>query len=116
MMYEIAVLGDAGSVTAFRGLGFTVVPLEDSTGAEGELYRLIESERYAIIYITEPLARRCKKILDRYRSEPLPAIIPIPASNDSGGYALANLTESVIRAVGFDVLANKEEGGENENE
>lgn len=116
MKYEIAVLGDAGSVIAFRGLGFTVVPLEDSKGAEGELYRLIESKRFAIIYITEPLARKCRKILDRHRSDPLPAIIPIPASNDSGGYALANLKESVIKAVGFDVLENKEEGGEVENE
>ena len=114
--YEIAVIGDEGSVIAFRGLGFTVVPLESSEGAERELRRLINSKRYAIIYITEPLARRCRKTLDRYRSAALPAIIPIPASNDSGGYALANLQESVIRDVGFDVLANKKEGGENKNE
>ncbi|NCC83913.1 MAG: V-type ATP synthase subunit F [Clostridia bacterium] len=116
MKYEIAVIGDTGSVIAFRGLGFTVVPIEDDTGAEGELYRLIDSKRFAIIYITEPLARRCSKVLSRYSAHATPAIILIPASNDSGGYAMANLKQSVIRAVGFDVLANKKEGGESKNE
>ncbi len=43
--YEIAVIGDEGSVIAFRGLGFTVVPLESSEGAERELRRLINSKR-----------------------------------------------------------------------
>ncbi len=115
MKQEIAVIGDPGSVIAYRGLGFTVVSLEDYKGAEKELYRLIDSKRFAIIYITEPLAKACQHILDRYRQETLPAIIPIPASNDSGGYALANLKESVIRAIGFDVLQNKKKT-ENRNE
>lgn len=112
MKYEIAVIGDTGSVIAYRGLGFTVVTLEDDSGAEKELYRLIDSKRYAIIYITEPLARSCRKVIDRYQAQALPAIISIPASNDSGGYALHNLRESVIRAIGFDVLANKKESGD----
>ncbi len=111
MNYEIAVIGDRGSVIAFRGLGFTVVPLEDWSGAEKELYRLIDSKRFAIIYITENLARHCQKVIDRYKSEALPALISIPSSGDPGGYALHNLRESVIRAVGFDVLANKKENG-----
>lgn len=116
MKYQVAVLGDRASVIAFRGLGFHVVTLEDDKQAERELYRLIDSEKFAIIYITEPMAKRCERILQRYQNEVMPAIIPIPASYHAGSYALTNLRESVIRAVGFDVLANNKESGEkNEN-
>lgn len=112
MKYELAVIGDAASVIAFRGLGFTVVALNDPSHAERELYRLIDSKKYAVIYITEPMAKACEHILNRYASEPVPAIIPIPASQGSDAYAITNLKSSVMRAVGFDILSTKEESGE----
>ncbi len=116
MKYEVAVLGDRASVIAFRGFGFTVVTVEEGKHAERELYRLIDSKKFAIIYITEPMAKACEKVLKRYQDEVLPAIIPIPASYDSGSYAKENLQRSVLRAVGFDVLGNtnNESGERNE--
>lgn len=117
MKYEVAVMGDLGSIVAFRGLGFTVVPILELAGAEQELYRLIDSKKYGIIYVTEPVANACSRVLANYRSQAIPAIIPIPAAGDKGGIALQNLRESVIKAVGFDVIANNKKNiGENRNE
>lgn len=109
MAYEIAVIGDLASVIAFRGLGFTVVTVDEGEEAQQELYRLIDSKNYAIIYITEPMAQASASILERYQDQVLPAIIPIPAAYNVGAYARTNLQRSVLRAVGFDVLAESDE-------
>jgi V/A-type H+-transporting ATPase subunit F len=42
-----------------------------------KLKELAEGD-YAVIYITEALAEKLKGEIHRYRSEKLPAIIPIP--------------------------------------
>ena len=55
-MYKIAVIGDRDSVLGFRALGLDVFPTEDTDAERRTLHRLAQ-EDYAVIYITEQLAR-----------------------------------------------------------
>lgn len=104
-MKEIAVLGDLGSVIGFRGLGFTVEAVESETDVRGKLNQLIAENRYAVIFMTEPVAEACESILLEWRDSYLPALIPIPSAAGKTGFGMINVETAVRKAVGFDVLS-----------
>ncbi len=103
-MYKTAVIGDRESVMGFMAAGLTVIEADDAQEAAKELRRLCRSEEYAVIFITEKLAAQITQDTDRYRSKPIPAIIPIPGKEGSLGFGLENIKKSVERAVGADIL------------
>jgi V/A-type H+-transporting ATPase subunit F len=102
-MYKIAVLGDKDSVLGFKALGLDVFPVESVEQAKSTLHRLAR-EDYAVVYLTEQLARFMGDELERYKDELTPAIILIPGKEGSLGIGMANVKKSVERAVGADIL------------
>ena len=101
-MYKIAVLGDRDSALGFKALGLDVVFAEDADTAREELHRLAR-EDYAIIYITEQLARDIPGEIARYKEAVTPAVILIPGKTGSLGLGQAALQSAVERAVGADI-------------
>ena len=101
-MYKIAVLGDRDSALGFKALGLDVVFAEDADTAREELHRLAR-EDYAIIYITEQLARDIPGEIARYKEAVTPAVILIPGKTGSLGLGAAALQSAVERAVGADI-------------
>jgi len=101
-MYKIAVLGDRDSVLGFRALGLDVTFAEDTETARQALHRLAR-ENYAIIYITEQLAKELTGEIDRYKESVTPAVILIPGKTGSLGLGSAALQSAVERAVGADI-------------
>ena len=102
-MYKIAVLGDQDSVLGFKALGLDVFPAETVEEAKSTLHRLAR-EDYAVVYLTEQLARYMNDELARYKDDLTPAIILIPGKEGSLGIGMANVKKSVERAVGADIL------------
>lgn len=105
-MYKIAVLGDRDSIYGFAALGLDVFPVADSEKGARTLRDLAERD-YAVIYITEALAKDLEDELDRYSESPLPAIIPIPGVNGNTGMGIAMVKKSVEQAVGSDIIFNE---------
>lgn len=105
-MYKIAVLGDRDSIYGFAALGLDVFPVTDSEKGARTLRDLADRD-YAVIYITEALAKELEAELDRYRESPLPAIIPIPGVNGNTGMGIAMVKKSVEQAVGSDIIFNE---------
>ena len=101
-MYKIAVLGDRDSVLGFKALGLEVVFAEDADTARQALHRLAR-EDYAIIYITEQLARDLSAEIARYKDAVTPAVILIPGKTGFLGLGAAALQSAVERAVGADI-------------
>ena len=101
-MYKIAVLGDRDSVLGFKALGLEVVFAEDADTARQALHRLAR-EDYAIIYITEQLARDLSAEIARYKAAVTPAVILVPGKTGSLGLGAAALQSAVERAVGADI-------------
>lgn len=105
--YEIAVVGDGGSIAGFGGLGLRTFPVTLDTDPEALLRDLMARDEFAIIYITEQVAERCDELIRSRSDSYLPAIIRIPSAASTGqGSSLEHLQEMVKTAVGFDVIEN----------
>lgn len=105
-MYRIAVLGDRDSIYGFAALGLDIFPVSDSETGARTLRSLAERD-YAVIYITEALAKELEVELERYREAPLPAVIPIPGVRGNTGMGISMVKKSVEQAVGSDIIFNE---------
>lgn len=105
-MYRIAVLGDRDSIYGFAALGLDIFPVSDSETGARTLRNLAERD-YAVIYITEALAKELETELEHYREAPLPAIIPIPGVRGNTGMGISMVKKSVEQAVGSDIIFNE---------
>jgi V/A-type H+/Na+-transporting ATPase subunit F len=106
-MYKVAVLGDRDSIYGFAALGLDTYAVEDRDEAAKTLKTLAEGQ-YAVIYITENLQAELEAEIDRYITDYLPSIIPIPGVYGNTGKGMRNVKKSVERAVGSDIIFNNE--------
>lgn len=103
-MYNIAVLGDRESVMGFKALGLAVYSAESVADARKTLHTLARDGQTAIIYLTEQYAAEMQDEIAKYKDQVIPAIILIPGKAGSLGMGMQNITDSVERAVGADIL------------
>ena len=103
-MYKIAVLGDRESVLGFKALGLDVHSAETVEDGRKILHRLAKDGQTAIIYLPEQYAAQMMDEVKKYKDEVMPAIILIPGKAGSMGIGMQNITDSVERAVGADIL------------
>lgn len=104
-MYKVAVMGDRDSIYGFAAIGLDTYAVTDTEEAAKLLKKLAESQ-YAVIYITESFQSGLESEIDKYMSERLPAIIPIPGVSGNTGMGMRNVKKSVERAVGSDIIFN----------
>ncbi len=100
---KIAVIGDYDSIYGFASLGLATFPVDGYEEAEKTLKSLAGSG-YGIIYITEDLAAKSRKVIDKYKESMLPAIIQIPGVSGNTGDGVMAVRRSVEQAVGSDIL------------
>lgn len=103
-MYKIAVVGDKDSIYGFASLGLGIFPCDDERSASKTVKELAKSG-YGVIYITEELFEKLSEEVDHFRSMPLPAIIPIPGVKGNTGIGMKNVSVSVEKAVGSDIIS-----------
>jgi V/A-type H+-transporting ATPase subunit F len=106
-MYRIGVIGEKDSVLGFKAVGFDVFAAADAREA-GRLIREKAKEDYAVLYITEQMAKDNAEEIDLYKELMFPAIIPIPGNKGSLGLGMAGVRKSVEQAIGADILFNDE--------
>lgn len=105
-MNKIGVVGDSNSVIGFKSLGIDVYP---ATG--GEVMKVINrlaTTGYAIIFVTEQEAEYAAETIDRYKTSPFPAIIPIPSNRGTTGLGMKGIRTNVEKAIGVDILFGDE--------
>lgn len=107
-MYKIAAMGDKDSIYGFASLGLDIFPFEDTADPVDAIrtLRKLAQNGYAVIYITELLASKIQSETDKYQSSPLPAIVLIPGVRGNTGLGLINVSKSVEKAVGSDILSD----------
>lgn len=106
-MYSVAVMGDRDSIYGFAALGLNTFPVQSAEDGAKLLKKLCESN-YAVIYITEALADTLEDEIDKYRENPLPAIILIPGVSGNTGKGIGSVKKSVEQAVGSDIIFNND--------
>ena len=102
-MDKIAVIGDTDSIIGFRALGLTVLEAATPEAAGEHLRRSVENG-FAVVYMTETCFAWQQEYIRSLRSRRLPAIIPIPSITGGTGLGMAQVRESVRKAVGMDIL------------
>lgn len=106
MAKNIAVLGDAESIKGFSAVGLDIFPCDDAAEAGALLRRVADSDRYAVIYLTESVYLASDKVRARYEERLTPAIIPIPGVVGNKGTGVKRLSSFVEKAVGSDIIFN----------
>lgn len=107
-MYKIGVIGDKDSILGFKALGLSVFPVTESEQASRLINRMAK-DHYAVIFITEQVAKEIEETIERYKRAPFPAIILIPSNRGSSGLGIQEIKKSVEKAIGADILfGNKE--------
>lgn len=98
-------MGDYDSIYGFGALGLDVVPIsmDEPEAAASRLERLV-SGGYGIIYVTEEAASLLASTIEKYRSRPLPAIVPIPGIKNNTGAGVEAVRKTVEQSVGSDIL------------
>ena len=107
LMYKMAAVGGKDVVLAYRALGMTVVSTEETPDLDRAIFHLVQ-QGHAIIFVTEPVYEQILETRERYRDEPFPAIIPIPGAGGSTGLGMQRVRKSVEKAIGADILFQKE--------
>lgn len=102
-MAKIAVMGDYDSIYGFAALGLETYPVDSQEQGHKLLSQLAESD-YAVIYMTEALARQLAAEVSQYRTAMTPAIILIPGVAGNTEQGIRSVKQSVEKAVGSDIL------------
>ena len=104
MSERIAVFGDRESVYGYAALGLDVFCFDVAEDYTARFKKLCQNKNYSIIFITEAVAAALEKEIEKYRSEPSPAIILIPGVSGNTGEGLSAVRKSVEKAVGSDIF------------
>lgn len=110
-MPKVAAIGSKDAILAFRALGITAVPVSSEAEASQKVFELAQ-DGYAVIFITEHVAMGIQETISRYKTETLPAIIPIPGATGSTGLGMRNVRANVEKAIGADILFRNDSPGE----
>ena len=106
MARNIAVIGDGESIKGFSAVGLDIYPCDGTEDAGALLRRIADSDRYAVIYLTETVYHVTEKARARYEDKLIPAIIPIPGVTGNQGTGVSRLSSFVEKAVGSDIIFN----------
>jgi V/A-type H+-transporting ATPase subunit F len=101
-------MGAPDTVLGFKALGLDTVPVSGDAEAKYYFRKLVNSDedKYAIIYLEEKLSLVLKAEIEAIRERVMPAVILIPGRDGNLGLGQNALRDSVIRAVGADILGN----------
>ncbi|WP_238882296.1 V-type ATP synthase subunit F [Clostridium sp. YIM B02551] len=103
MYKKVGVVGDKDSVLAFKALGIDVFPVTGKEESRKIVDRLAMSD-YAIIFITEQIAKDIQETIERYNKMTLPSIILIPSNQGTLNIGLQRISDNVEKAVGVNIL------------
>lgn len=107
MQGKTAIVGRGDGVLAFKAGGVDAYPAENAAKAREIIRKIARS--YNVLFLTDDLAEELKDLIDRMNESPYPVIVPVPSVTGASGYARAKMKEQMERALGVDILFQREE-------
>lgn len=102
-VHKIAAVGEEDAVFGFRALGVDVFTVS-SPKAAPDILAQARKGKYAVIFVTEQVAKAAPDVIEGFAESPLPAVLIIPGVGASRGLASERMKRIVERAVGADIL------------
>ncbi len=106
-MVKLAVIGDSESIKGFACLGLDIFVCENDADAD-DVFKEVLGRGYGVIFITEHLAEVTYKQIQKTDTMHSVSVVPIPAVNYNNGIGISRLSAAVEKAVGSDIIFNKE--------
>lgn len=106
-LLRMGVVGEEDAILAFKAIGAIAIPARTPEEITAALHRL-SSDGITLIFITEAAARLAPEAISRYEQSATTAVIPVPGIKGSDGYGAQQVRAKVIKAIGADILANKD--------
>lgn len=107
----LGAVGEKDAVMAFGAIGVRALAAETAEQTHAAIHTLV-TQGARVIFITEAAARLAPEMIARYDGDPDVSIIPVPGTLGTDGYGSQRLHESVLKAIGADILFenNQKEG------
>ena len=67
------------------------------------------AKTYKVIFLTDIFCKDLEDLLHRMLEQAYPVVVPIPSDAGSNGYPVEVMKEQMERALGVDVLFNRED-------
>ena len=80
---KLAIVGDGDSIMVFKAAGVATFPAENEVKAREVLRRIAKD--YAVIFLTEELARPLTDFLKRFDEQPYPVVFIKPSKKGITG-------------------------------
>lgn len=108
LTHKIAAIGEEDIILGFKALGIEIYPATSPEAVPEIVRRLIETDEYGIIFVTESIADKVELVMADIGTRPLPSLVYIPGSQGSQGFAMQRIRKIIEKAVGADILSGKE--------
>ena len=103
-MSKAVAVGEKHLILGFKGVGFDIVPIDDSAKLTHELNILSRDPEISLVIITESMAKDASKIIEEFRMRSQAILTIIPAHEGSKHLSFQMIRKSVERSLGVDIL------------
>lgn len=104
---KVAVLGSSDFVKPFSAIGADIFAVSEKTEDITKNAKKILEQNYAIIVVAEDVAPLAEQIFADVQKKPAPAVIVVPFTTESKGFATEALGHMLKIATGINILENK---------
>ncbi len=106
-MSKVVFVGEERIGYLFRSFDFTMIPVKTSEEALNEIKNIYKNKKFDIIITTEDLAVSLGEFMQK-KADVMPVIFVLPSPMHYEGLGIQWIRKSVERAVGIDILSNKD--------
>ena len=103
-MSKAVAVGEKHLILGFRGVGFEIVPIDDSTKLMHELNTLSRDPEIGLVLITESMAMDDPKAIEEFRGRSPAILTIIPTHEGSKHFSFQEMRKLVERSLGIDLL------------
>lgn len=103
-MPKAAAVGEKHLILGFRGVGFEIVAIDESSKLMHALNVLSRDAEIGFVLVTESMAREAPEAINEFRTRSSAVLTVIPTHEGSGQLSFQEIRKSVERSLGIDIL------------
>ncbi len=106
-MSKAMAVGEKHLILGFKGVGFEIVPVDDSEKLLHELNVLSRDPEIGLVLVTESMAEEAPKVIEEFREKSAAVLTVIPTHEKSKHLSFQEIRKSVERSMGIDILGKE---------
>jgi vacuolar-type H+-ATPase subunit F/Vma7 len=107
-MSKAIAIGEKHLILGFKGVGFQILPLDDSSKLAHELSLLAGDAQVGVVLVTESMAEEAPEAIEEFRRRSSAVLTLIPSPEGSMHVSFQGIRRSVERSLGVDLLGKEE--------